>query len=274
MAYLALNERSLRREQLCELLWEIPDDPRGSLRWSLSKIRKLVDEPGASRVIADRNSVSFDADGVDIDVKTLCSIAGSNIETLSTEGLQLATDLYRGDFLEGLDLADFHDFYTWCIGERERAARCQASLLKELLARLKAEPEQALDYANQLVTLTPFDQSARATLIALLLRLDRQPEAEQQYRLGRQKLEESGDQDWRALYRIDVESWRSLATRTPACWVAPCVARALRKPLLWRDRMTVQSGPQGRINCWWGAKANWKLSPPRSRLCKPPNRPT
>ena len=195
LAYLALNERSLRREQLCELLWEIPDDPRGSLRWSLSKIRKLVDEPGASRIIADRNSVSFDADGVDIDVKTLCSIAGSNIETLSTEGLQLATDLYRGDFLEGLDLADFHDFYTWCIGERERAARCQASLLKELLARLKAEPEQALDYANQLVTLTPFDQSARATLIALLLRLDRQPEAEQQYRLGRQKLEESGDQD-------------------------------------------------------------------------------
>ena len=44
LAYLALHERPLRREQLCELLWEIPDDPRGSLRWSLSKIRKLVDK--------------------------------------------------------------------------------------------------------------------------------------------------------------------------------------------------------------------------------------
>src|SRR5262249_33092768 len=30
LAYLALNGRPLRREHLCELLWEIPDDPRGS----------------------------------------------------------------------------------------------------------------------------------------------------------------------------------------------------------------------------------------------------
>ena len=35
LAYLALTGRSFRREHLCELLWEIPDDPRGSLRWSL-----------------------------------------------------------------------------------------------------------------------------------------------------------------------------------------------------------------------------------------------
>ena len=40
LAYLALNNRKFRREQLCELLWEVPDDPRGSLRWSLSKIRR------------------------------------------------------------------------------------------------------------------------------------------------------------------------------------------------------------------------------------------
>ena len=44
LAYLALNRRTLRREHLCELLWEVPDDPRGSLRWSLSKLRQLVDD--------------------------------------------------------------------------------------------------------------------------------------------------------------------------------------------------------------------------------------
>src|SRR5690606_24808202 len=36
LAWLALNPKPFRREQLCELLWDIPDDPRGSLRWSLS----------------------------------------------------------------------------------------------------------------------------------------------------------------------------------------------------------------------------------------------
>jgi DNA-binding SARP family transcriptional activator len=28
LAFQALNPRSMRRERLCELLWEIPDDPR------------------------------------------------------------------------------------------------------------------------------------------------------------------------------------------------------------------------------------------------------
>ena len=68
LAYLALHDRPLRREQLCELLWEIPDDPRGSLRWSLSKIRKLVDDEAQPRIIADRSSVRFDTAGVDLDV--------------------------------------------------------------------------------------------------------------------------------------------------------------------------------------------------------------
>jgi DNA-binding SARP family transcriptional activator len=60
LAYLALTDRPLRREQLCELLWEIPDDPRGSLRWSLSKIRKLVDDEDCPRIIANRSTVAFD----------------------------------------------------------------------------------------------------------------------------------------------------------------------------------------------------------------------
>ena len=45
LGYLALTRSPQRREQLCDMFWEVPDDPRGALRWSLSKIRPLVDEP-------------------------------------------------------------------------------------------------------------------------------------------------------------------------------------------------------------------------------------
>ena len=48
LAYLALTRSPHRREQLCEMFWDVPDDPRGALRWSLSKIRPLVDEPAIS----------------------------------------------------------------------------------------------------------------------------------------------------------------------------------------------------------------------------------
>src|SRR5688572_33334413 len=68
LAYLALNRRSFRRERLCELLWEIPDDPRGSLRWSLSKLRRLVDDDEHPRIVADRLTVAFDPTGVAIEI--------------------------------------------------------------------------------------------------------------------------------------------------------------------------------------------------------------
>src|SRR6516162_2995619 len=51
-AYLALAPRPVSRGRLCELLWDIPNDPRGELRWCLSKIRSLVDNGGRRRVLA------------------------------------------------------------------------------------------------------------------------------------------------------------------------------------------------------------------------------
>ena len=201
LAYLALNPRTLRREHLCELLWEVPDDPRGSLRWSLSKIRKLVDDAKRPRIIADRSSVAFDATDVDIDVLSLHAIAGGSLDAVSTAELEAAVGAYHGCFLEGLELPDFHDFYTWCIGERERATRSQAALLRALVARLESEPARALPYASRLVSLLPYDEAARATLIELLVQLNRKQEAEQQYRMGVQKLREAGAGDSAQLYR-------------------------------------------------------------------------
>jgi DNA-binding SARP family transcriptional activator len=216
LAYLALSERKQRREHLCELLWEIPDDPRGSLRWSLSKIRKLVDDPDQPRIVADRSNVEFDTSAVDIDLHRLHDAAQNGLQALSTEALREAADGYRGSFLQGLELPDFHDYYIWCIGERERASRSQAALLRGLMERLVDAPEQALDCANRLVTLMPFDEDARATLIGLLRQLDRKQEAEQQYRLGMQKFAESGGEDSGALARALREGPRRAAAQATA----------------------------------------------------------
>src|SRR5215471_20406081 len=58
LAYLAVVGRPQRRERLCEMFWEIPDDPRGALRWSLSKLRQVAGHDTLVR--ADRNIVSLD----------------------------------------------------------------------------------------------------------------------------------------------------------------------------------------------------------------------
>src|SRR6187551_1789769 len=93
LAYLSLQSRQFRREQLCQLLWEIPDDPRGSLRWSLSKLRRLVD---------DRARVGFDAEGISIDTRELKQLVAGGLHQVPTEVLESATARYRGNVLEGL----------------------------------------------------------------------------------------------------------------------------------------------------------------------------
>ena len=70
---------------------------------------------------------------------------------------------FWGGFLEGLDLPDFHDFYTWCIGQREHATRSQARLYQTLLERLAENPAKCLPHATHLVTLLPYDEEARAS---------------------------------------------------------------------------------------------------------------
>src|SRR4030095_10376142 len=118
LAYLALNERAFHREHLCSLLWEIPDDPRGSLRWSLSKLRRLVDADEHPRIVADRNQVRFDKSGVAIDLLELRALTHGDLGSAPVAALESAARQYRGHFLEGMELPDFHRFHSWCIAER------------------------------------------------------------------------------------------------------------------------------------------------------------
>jgi len=192
LAFLSLNPRRFRRDFLCELLWEIPDDPRGSLRWSLSKLRRLIDENDRQRIVADRTHVEIDAGDVSIDVVRLYSIVDSGVAQAATEELEAAANRYRGNFLEGLDLPNFHDFHAWCIAERDQVARAQIAVLRELVARLGDQPQRALPYARALVAVSPYDENLRAALIRLLIVLDHADEAEQQYQLGLRMLKEVG----------------------------------------------------------------------------------
>ncbi|TIS26565.1 MAG: transcriptional regulator, partial [Mesorhizobium sp.] len=50
LAYLALAPHPVSRSRLCELLWDVPNDPRGELRWCLSKLRGALNQPGRQRV--------------------------------------------------------------------------------------------------------------------------------------------------------------------------------------------------------------------------------
>jgi DNA-binding SARP family transcriptional activator len=236
LAYLALRGRPSGRDHLCELLWELPDDPRGSLRWSLSKLRRLVDEDDRPRIVADRNQVRFDPEGVAIDVKALCGLVDEGLESVSTEALEEASVRYQGNFLEGLELTQLHAFYAWCVSERDRVARAQAALLQALIERLAATPERALPHARALVVRSPYDEALRADLIRLLVRSGRADEAEQQLRMGERLLAEIG----RTSQGLLAEARHEVPPRPPAREPTPRV-RATPMASLPEEAATVAS---------------------------------
>jgi pimeloyl-ACP methyl ester carboxylesterase len=118
--YLLLNGRPARRERLCELFFPIPDDPRGALRWSLSKIRAMLG-PWGDALVAARDRVELDRDRFVLDLDYLT--AGDPEPAFEPP-------------LAGLDLPGLDEWNLWLAAERAEIDRLRAPHL----ARAAREP--------------------------------------------------------------------------------------------------------------------------------------
>lgn len=189
LAYLALASRPLTRDHLCTVFWDLPDDPRGSLRWSLSKLRGVLDEPERARLIADRERVSVETSGLEIDAKALQAAVARPKDT-PTENLERLAQV--GGLLEGLSLPNCLDFETWLAEKRETVRQARIEVMGELLRRHHDVPEHAVQYARLWNELDPRNPEACTRLIELLLKNGRTQEAEQQVELARTRLADAG----------------------------------------------------------------------------------
>lgn len=171
LAYLAATARPHLRERLCELLWEGPDDPRAALRWSLTKLRPIT----GPHLVTSREHVEFRCQDASIDIHRIGTPAND-----TTEQLEAHAALFRGGFLDALDLPGCFRYQQWCLGERERIRQTHITILTELTQRL-GRNEAALTHARRRVMIDPFNEQAHAALIGLLASLGQSREAMGQY---------------------------------------------------------------------------------------------
>ena len=190
LAYLALTRQKHRRERLCEIFWDVPDDPRGALRWSLSKIRPLIDDPAHPRLIADRNSVELRTEALAIDLLSAQACVGAGVE--ATSDLVQAASSFRAPLLADLDLPANNEFQSWLLSLREDARKLQTQILRALTERLRSTPDAALPYARELVRIDPYDETAWALLITNLAAAGRSGEVGEQYEAGLRALRDVG----------------------------------------------------------------------------------
>ena len=120
LGYLVTTGSPQPRERLCDLLWDGPDDPRAALRWSLAKLRPLLDDTGATRLVTDRERVAFVPHEAEVDILSVSAGWAGSIKSASTSDLEALAARFTGEFLEGLDLPACFRFHEWCTAEREK----------------------------------------------------------------------------------------------------------------------------------------------------------
>ncbi|MDX8527446.1 alpha/beta fold hydrolase [Mesorhizobium sp. MSK_1335] len=162
LAYLAVTARQHQRERLCEIFWDIPDDPRGALRWSLSKIRQVLG--GESALVTDRNAVALN---VETDYARLAPLVKADLSSRTTEELEAVAASIHGGFLADLSLERCFEYEAWRQAIASECEIVELGILRELVERLANEPRRALPFARRLSCLVPDDERLAAEAEAL-----------------------------------------------------------------------------------------------------------
>lgn len=169
LAYLTLTGRMHRRDWLCELFWENADDPRAALRWSLSKMRPVVNDARHERLWADRERVHLNDAQLDIDLRNLAAkVADPETSAQALRGINRAL---QQPLLDGLDLPDQAMFQQWLLAEREEMQQLRGKLLARLAAHPALPATEQLSWARAWLTLQPLNSRAATAVLTLLDKL-------------------------------------------------------------------------------------------------------
>jgi pimeloyl-ACP methyl ester carboxylesterase/DNA-binding SARP family transcriptional activator/class 3 adenylate cyclase len=165
LAYLAVVGRPQHRDHLCGMFWDTPDDPRGALRWSLSKIRQIVNSEGSEALVTDRNMVALPSTSIALDLRRIKAMPDP--ASLAVTELEHAAGVLNGGFLEDLSLPRCPAFEAWRLSQINEVDLIRARILRTLVDKLAGEPSRALPHAHALKAMLPDDAALAATVNAL-----------------------------------------------------------------------------------------------------------
>lgn len=204
------------REKLAALLWSDSgeDQARQSLRQTLFTLRKVLTPSEEIVVAGDSDRIGIDASRVQVDVDRFLQA------TSGTPGAE-AVDIYRGEFLEGLNL-DEENYETWVGIERERLRETALAAYSSLLDRQigEAKLEAAVQTALKLLSIDPLRESTHRALMRLYLQQGRREAAIKQYNVCaealRKQLQVEPEKETRQLYDDIMKSSGSAGSRSRA----------------------------------------------------------
>ncbi|MBD2840857.1 alpha/beta hydrolase [Erythrobacter rubeus] len=161
LAYLAISGRRHTRQSLCELFWDTTDDPLAGLRWSLSKLRGLLNIDDLEVLNSDREAVWIDTELVTLDKDRLNALGNQTgyAEKDADEIWKATTGLP----LEGCELPNLSTYMTWVESYRQDYLRLRGSVAKRF-ARDTDLPWEIRDkWAERWIKVAPYSRGAAFT---------------------------------------------------------------------------------------------------------------
>ena len=221
LAYLALSAgRPQTREKLAGLLWGDRGEvqARDSLKQALAGIRQALRHGGADPLVTDRETVTLEIEGIDVDAAEFTRLA------MNAGACAKAAALYKGQLLDGIDGAP-PEFEEWLRPERERLGGLAVQMLEQLAAT-NAMADEAIRLGRQLLADDRLLEPAYRVLMRLLAQRGDHTEALKLYAACRDTLQKElgvpPDSRTEELYR-DILTNRLSATSASAA--APALDR-------------------------------------------------
>ncbi|MCB0211266.1 MAG: tetratricopeptide repeat protein, partial [Anaerolineae bacterium] len=188
--YLAVTGQPHSRETLVELLWgDMPEaKAKRNLTTTLGTLRKAV-EP---YIIIESQSVAFNLDAphqVDVTLFQAAVEGSTDLEPTDLERdlapLRQAVNFYKGDFLAGFYVKNALSFEAWSAEQRDYFQTLMVQVLNSLIEHYtkqpKSDPLVAIEYANRLLVLEPWHETAHRELMLLLAQTGQRGAALAQY---------------------------------------------------------------------------------------------
>ncbi len=192
LAYLSLNPNPIPREKLAALFWPEADQSHAlaNLRRALGSLLHCLP---AGYILADRETIRWiESSPVRIDVTEIHSYLSkvrghlhAGVHTCSSclLILEATVKIYRGEFLEGMNLPDCPGFDDWQYDMREELKRELAWVLGQLTLGWsnQAAWDKALRAARSWISLDRLGVEAQLALVDIYIRTGRRIPAQRQF---------------------------------------------------------------------------------------------
>jgi DNA-binding SARP family transcriptional activator/Flp pilus assembly protein TadD len=169
LGYLALSPRPAPRGRLCDLLWdEAANDPRGELRWCLSKLRGALGDADGRMLISSGDAIALRPEAFAVDARQVAQAVERGLSALDATAARGLSDLYRGELMQGHVVERSPEYQLWLTGQRSRYAAFRTRILQQIVERSPVDSPEHFAALEAWADIAPLDATAQILLLKRL----------------------------------------------------------------------------------------------------------